>query len=56
MSTAADLPVDPRFELPPQFVVAVMLKGVNDEISAGTGGRLAGPIANEMLSYALSNP
>jgi penicillin-binding protein A len=40
----------------PKFVVAVMLKGVNDEISAGTGGRLAGPIANRLLAYALANP
>ena len=29
----------------PQYAVAVMLKGTNAEISAGTGGRLAGPIA-----------
>lgn len=40
----------------PQFAVAVVLKGVNDEISAGTGGRLAGPIANEMLTFALLHP
>jgi hypothetical protein len=26
-----------------------MLKGTNAEISAGTGGRLAGPIAKAML-------
>lgn len=37
----------------PRLVVAVMLKGVNDEISAGTGGRLAGPIAKVMLDYGL---
>lgn len=33
----------------PKYVVAVMLKGTNAEISAGTGGRLAGPIAKRML-------
>ncbi|CAB4814582.1 unannotated protein [freshwater metagenome] len=33
-----------------------MLKGVNAVISAGTGGRLAGPIANQLLSYAVLNP
>ncbi len=36
----------------PQYVVAVMLKGTNAEISAGTGGRLAGPIAKGMLDEA----
>ena len=40
----------------PQVVVTVMLKGVNAEISASTGGRLAGPIANQLLNYALLNP
>ncbi|MSX80324.1 MAG: hypothetical protein F2737_08895, partial [Actinobacteria bacterium] len=40
----------------PQVVVTVMLKGVNAVISAGTGGRLAGPIANQLLSYAVLNP
>jgi peptidoglycan glycosyltransferase len=38
----------------PQFAVAVMLKGTNAEISAGTGGRLAGPIAKIMLDAALA--
>lgn len=33
----------------PQYAVAVMLKGTNAEISASTGGRLAGPIAKGML-------
>jgi hypothetical protein len=28
-----------------------MLKGTNDEISAGTGGKLAGPIAKQVLDY-----
>src|SRR5690606_18188015 len=33
----------------PKYAVAVMLKGTDAEISAGTGGRLAGPIAKAML-------
>jgi peptidoglycan glycosyltransferase len=33
----------------PRYAVAVMLKGTNAEISASTGGRLAGPIAKAML-------
>jgi penicillin-binding protein A len=33
----------------PKYVVAVMLKGTDEEISAGTGGRVAGPIAKAML-------
>lgn len=40
----------------PRFVVAVMLKGVNDQISAGTGGTLAGPIARDVLNTALAIP
>lgn len=38
----------------PRVAVAVMLKGVNDTISAGTGGHLAGPIAKKMLDRALA--
>ena len=38
----------------PRVAVAVMLKGVNDTISAGTGGHLAGPIAKQMLDEALT--
>lgn len=30
-----------------------MLKGVNDTISAGTGGKLAGPVAQALLNAAL---
>jgi peptidoglycan glycosyltransferase len=37
----------------PRVAVAVMLKGVDAVISAGTGGTLAGPIAKEMLDKAL---
>ena len=34
--------------------IAVMLEGrSDDEISAGTGGKLAGPIAKTVLDYAL---
>lgn len=39
----------------PRFAVAVMLKGTDAEISAGTGGTLAGPIAKQLLDYALAN-
>lgn len=36
----------------PRYAVAVVLKGgPDDEISAGTGGRLAGPIAKQVLDY-----
>ena len=33
----------------PKYAVVVMLKGTDEEISAGTGGRVAGPIAKAML-------
>ncbi len=33
----------------PRYAVAVMIKGTNAEISASTGGRLAGPVAKAML-------
>jgi peptidoglycan glycosyltransferase len=39
----------------PRYAIAVILKGVNDQISAGTGGKLAGPIAKTVLDYALSH-
>lgn len=35
----------------PRYAVAVMLKGTNDEISAGTGGKLAGPIAKTIFDH-----
>ena len=35
----------------PRYAIAVMLKGTTDEISAGTGGRLAGPIAKQVLDF-----
>jgi len=38
----------------PQFVVAVLIQGTNAEISASTGGRLAGPVAKTMLDAALA--
>jgi len=40
----------------PRYAVAVMLKGTNAEISAGTGGRLGGPIAKTVLDAALAIP
>ena len=40
----------------PQYDVAVILKGTTAEISAGTGGKLAGPIAKTILDYALAHP
>ncbi len=38
----------------PRYAIAVVLKGTNAEISAGTGGRLAGPIAKQVLDYLFS--
>jgi peptidoglycan glycosyltransferase len=38
----------------PRYAISVLLKGTNDEISAGTGGRLAGPIAKTVLDYLFS--
>ena len=38
----------------PQYVVAVMIEGTNEEISASTGGRLAGPVAKTVLDAALA--
>jgi peptidoglycan glycosyltransferase len=38
----------------PRYAVAVMLKGTDATISASTGGQLAGPIAKEMLDFALA--
>jgi peptidoglycan glycosyltransferase len=40
----------------PRYSVAVFIKGVNDEVSASTGGRLAGPIAKQVLDAALALP
>jgi peptidoglycan glycosyltransferase len=41
----------------PQFAIAVVLKGgPNDEISASTGGKLAGPIAKTVLDYLFAHP
>lgn len=37
----------------PQYAVAVMIEGTNAEISASTGGRLAGPVAKTVLDAAL---
>jgi len=38
----------------PRYAIAVMLKGTNEEISAGTGGRLAGPIAKQVLDHLMA--
>lgn len=38
----------------PRYAVAVVLLGTHEEISASTGGRLAGPIAEAMLNTALA--
>lgn len=38
----------------PRFAVAVVILGTNAEISASTGGRLAGPIARRMLDAAFA--
>ena len=38
----------------PQYAVAVIIEGTNEEISASTGGRLAGPVAKTVLDAALA--
>ena len=40
----------------PRYAIAVMLKGTTAEISAGTGGTLAGPVAKQVLDVALGLP
>lgn len=39
----------------PRYSVAVVIKGTTDQISAGTGGRLAGPIAKQVLDYLFAS-
>ena len=40
----------------PKYAIAVIVKGgPNDEISASTGGRLAGPIAKAVLDFMFAN-
>ena len=39
----------------PRYAIAVMLKGTNAEISAGTGGTLAGPVASKVMNAALGD-
>jgi peptidoglycan glycosyltransferase len=39
----------------PKYAVVVMLKGTDEEISAGTGGRVAGPIAKAMLDVVFAS-
>lgn len=38
----------------PRYAVAVLIQGTTDEISASTGGRLAGPVAKTVLDAALA--
>lgn len=38
----------------PKYAIAVMIKGTTDEISASTGGRLAGPVAKQVLDAAFA--
>ena len=38
----------------PRYAIVVMLKGTDAEISAGTGGTLAGPVAAKVLNAALA--
>ncbi|MCU1360231.1 MAG: penicillin-binding protein [Ilumatobacteraceae bacterium] len=38
----------------PRYAVAVILKGTTDEISASTGGRVAGPVAKQIFDYLFS--
>jgi len=40
----------------PRYAISVFVKGVNDAVSASTGGRLAGPIAKQVLDVALALP
>lgn len=35
----------------PKYAVAVMLKGTTDEISASTGGKIAGPMAKQIFDH-----
>ena len=37
----------------PKVAISVFIKGVNDDVSASTGGHLAGPIAKQVLDAAL---
>ena len=39
----------------PRYAVAVILKGTTDEISAGTGGKLAGPVAKAVLDFLFAS-
>jgi peptidoglycan glycosyltransferase len=40
----------------PKYAVAVVLKGTNATISAGTGGLLAGPVAKQILDWLFAHP
>jgi peptidoglycan glycosyltransferase len=40
----------------PRYAISVFIKGVNDVVSASTGGRLAGPVAQDVLNAAMALP
>ena len=40
----------------PKYAIAVVLKGTNAQISASTGGRLAGPVAKQILDWLYLHP
>jgi peptidoglycan glycosyltransferase len=39
----------------PRYAVSVVIKGTTDQISASTGGKLAGPIAKQVLDYLFAS-
>ncbi len=39
----------------PRYAVSVVIKGTTDQISAGTGGKLAGPIAKQVFDYLFAS-
>ncbi|MGB8861913.1 MAG: penicillin-binding protein 2 [Ilumatobacteraceae bacterium] len=39
----------------PRYAVSVVIKGTTDQISASTGGKLAGPIAKQVFDYLFSS-
>jgi peptidoglycan glycosyltransferase len=41
----------------PKYAISVMVRGApGDELSQSTGGRVAGPIAKQVLDYLIANP
>ncbi len=39
----------------PRYAVSVIIKGTTDQVSAGTGGKLAGPIAKQVFDYLFAS-